>query len=184
MAPVNQSAVIEGWIHRLKAGDEQAREELLNCSCERLTTLTRKMLKDFGRVKRWEQTDDVVQNSLLRLYRTLAEVQPANAVEFYRLAALNIRRELLDLAKHYFGPLGLGANYTSVDMASDQTLTDGRRRCRWRPWMIPVNWRRGPRFMTRSNAFPTMRRKFLTCSGIRSFLRPRPPNCCTSPSEP
>ncbi len=124
MTQVNQSAVIEEWIDRLKAGDEQAREQLLNCTCERLTSLTRKMLKDFGRVKRWEATDDVLQNSLMRLYRTLADVQPANSVEFYRLAALNIRRELLDLAKHYYGPLGLGANYTSVDMGADQTATD------------------------------------------------------------
>ena len=74
MANVNQTVEIEGWIQRLQAGDDSARQELLNCACERLTRLTRKMLKDFGRVKRWEQTDDVVQNSLLRLYRTLAEV--------------------------------------------------------------------------------------------------------------
>jgi RNA polymerase sigma factor (sigma-70 family) len=121
MASVNQSAVIEGWIHKLQAGDDQARKELLNCACERLTRLTRKMLKGFGRVKRWEQTDDVVQNSLLRLYRSLAEVQPADAREFYRLAALNIRRELLDLAKHYYGPRGLGANYASVDRGPDQS---------------------------------------------------------------
>jgi RNA polymerase sigma factor (sigma-70 family) len=86
-----------------------------------LTQLTRKMLKGFGRVRRWEQTDDVLQNSLLRLYRTLGEVQPADAVEFYRLAALNIRRELLDLAKHYYGPRGLGANYASVDKGPDQS---------------------------------------------------------------
>jgi RNA polymerase sigma-70 factor (ECF subfamily) len=123
MANPNPSAVIEGCIHRLQAGDDQARKELLNYACERLTRLTRKMLKGFGRVKRWEQTDDVVQNALLRLYRSLAQVQPANAVEFYRLAALNIRRELLDLAKHYYGPRGLGANYASVDKGPDQGTT-------------------------------------------------------------
>jgi RNA polymerase sigma factor (sigma-70 family) len=124
MANVSESAAIEGWIHRLKAGDDQARKELLNCACERLTRLTRNMLKGFGRVKRWEQTDDVVQNALLRLYRSLADVQPASAVEFYRLAALNVRRELLDLAKHYYGPRGLGANYASVDKGADQSQAE------------------------------------------------------------
>jgi RNA polymerase sigma-70 factor (ECF subfamily) len=117
MAKPNQSAAIEGCVHRLQAGDAQARKELLNCACERLTQLTRKMLRGFGRVKRWEQTDDVVQNALLRLYLSLADVQPASAVEFYRLAALNIRRELLDLAKHHYGPRGLGTNYASVGEA-------------------------------------------------------------------
>jgi RNA polymerase sigma-70 factor (ECF subfamily) len=120
MANQITAAVTERWVHRLRAGDDQAREQLLNCACERLTRLTHKMLKRFGRVKRWEQTDDVVQNALLRLYRSLADVQPASAVEFYRLAALNIRRELLDLAKHYYGRRGLGANYASVDKGPDQ----------------------------------------------------------------
>src|SRR5580700_5135456 len=118
----NQSVLIEGWVQRLKTGDDEARKELLNCACERLTRLSRKMLRGFRRVKRWEATDDVVQNSLLRLYRTLAEVQPATAVEFYRLAATNIRRELLDLAKHYYGPQGLGANYATVEGNTQQNL--------------------------------------------------------------
>jgi RNA polymerase sigma factor (sigma-70 family) len=121
MANTSESAAIEGWVHQLQAGDDQARKELLNCACERLTRLTRKMLKSFGRLKRWEQTDDVVQNALLRLYRSLADVRPGSAVEFYRLAALNIRRELLDLAKHYYGPRGLGANYASADQGADQS---------------------------------------------------------------
>jgi RNA polymerase sigma-70 factor (ECF subfamily) len=111
----------------MQAGDDKAREELLECACERLTSLARRMLKGFARVKRWEQTDDVMQNALLRLYRSLAEVQPASAVEFYRLAALNIRRELLDLAKHHYGPRGLGANYASLDAAADQSRADPAR---------------------------------------------------------
>jgi RNA polymerase sigma-70 factor (ECF subfamily) len=110
----NQTTQIQGWIDRLKAGDESARKELLNCACERLTRLTRKMLKGFPRVKRWELTDDVVQNAVMRLYQALGKVRPASAADFFRLAAVNIRRELLDLAKHYYGPRGLGANYASL----------------------------------------------------------------------
>jgi RNA polymerase sigma-70 factor (ECF subfamily) len=124
----NQSVLIEGWIRRLNAGDDEARRELLNCACDRLTRLSRKMLRGFQRVKRWEATDDVVQNALMRLYRTLAEVQPATAIEFYRLAATNIRRELLDLAKHYYGPQGLGANYATMEGETGNVLAGiGRR---------------------------------------------------------
>jgi RNA polymerase sigma factor (sigma-70 family) len=122
MTAENQTVLIEGWIARLKDGDDQARKELLNCACDRLTRLARKMLRGFQRVKRWEATDDVVQNALMRLYRTLAEVQPASAVEFYRLAATNIRRELLDLAKHYYGPQGLGANYATIEGNPNQKV--------------------------------------------------------------
>jgi RNA polymerase sigma-70 factor (ECF subfamily) len=112
------SLQIQGLVDRLQVGDESARKELLNCACDRLLRLTRKMLKSFPRVKRWEQTDDVFQNASLRLYRTLGQVRPGSAGEFFRLAAVNIRRELLDLAKHYYGPQGQGANHASVGNAS------------------------------------------------------------------
>lgn len=112
--PVNQSVLIQGWLDQLRAGDESARGRLLDCACKRLERLTRTMLASYPRLKRWEQTDDVLQNSLLRLYRALAEVHPATARDFFRLAALNIRRELLDLAKHYYGPCGPGARHAST----------------------------------------------------------------------
>jgi len=111
--PSNQTAQIQGWIDRLRAGDESARKELLTCACQRLERLTRKMLRDFPRVKRWEETADVLQNAALRLLRTLQDVVPKDVREFFRLASLNIRRELLDLAKHYGGPEGQGAHHAT-----------------------------------------------------------------------
>lgn len=114
MEPSGQTLRIKGWIERLNAGDESARKELINCACARLTRLTRKMLKNYPGVRRWAQTDDVVQSAAMRLYRTLNDVKPAGVIDFYRLAALNIRRELLDLAKHYYGPRGLGANHATI----------------------------------------------------------------------
>lgn len=110
----SQSEQIQVLIDRLRAGDESARNDLLNCACAQLERLTRKMLRGFPRVQRWEQTLDVMQNALIRLYRTLAEVQPATVQDFFRLGALNIRRELLDLTKRYCGPLGHGANHATL----------------------------------------------------------------------
>jgi RNA polymerase sigma-70 factor (ECF subfamily) len=115
----NQTLQVQGWLDRLQAGDESARKELLNCACARLTRLTRKMLQGYPRLKRWEQTDDVLQNAAVRLYRALGEVRPASAADFFRLAALNVRRELLDLAKHYYGPRGRGTRHASVGPRQD-----------------------------------------------------------------
>lgn len=109
----NQTVQIESCLRRLQAGDESARKELIDCACNRLERLTRKMLRNWERVHRWEQTGDVLQNALLRLYRALAVARPATVVDFFRLAALNIRRELFDLAKHYYGPCGMGANHAT-----------------------------------------------------------------------
>ena len=53
----NQTAQIQGWIDRLQAGDESARAQLLSTAIARLERLTRKMLRSFPRVKRWEDTD-------------------------------------------------------------------------------------------------------------------------------
>src|SRR5690242_14763958 len=91
-------------IARLRTGDSAALNELIRLAAERLETLTRRMLRDFPRVRRWAQTDDVLQNALVRLCRALQQVQPAGAREFYALATTQIRRELLDLARHYSGP--------------------------------------------------------------------------------
>ena len=112
--PASQTIIIQGCLDRIRAGDESARQDLLQCVCGRLERLTRKMLGSWPRVHRWEETGDVMQNSLVRLSRSLVEAKPARAVDFFRLAALHIRRELCDLAKHYYGPRGIGASHATV----------------------------------------------------------------------
>jgi RNA polymerase sigma factor (sigma-70 family) len=114
MSHDDHSTQIRGCIDRLRAGDQSARDELLTHACDRLVRLTRKMLRDFPGVQRWEQTDDVFQNAALRLCRALNAVQPPTAVDFFRLAAMEIRRELLDLARRFAGAHGLGANHASI----------------------------------------------------------------------
>ncbi len=104
---------VQTWIDRLRAGDASAREALLVASCERLRRLTRKMLKGYPGVRRWEETDDVLQNAMLRLCRALNDVTPPGARDYFRLAAVQVRRELLDLARHYYGPQGHGAHHAS-----------------------------------------------------------------------
>ena len=102
------------WLLALQSGDaadaEQAREELFRRSAGRLERLARSMLGDYPRLRGWEQTGDVLQNALLRLDQSLASVRPESPRQFYGLAALAIRRELIDLARHYFGPHGEAAH--------------------------------------------------------------------------
>ena len=67
----------------------------------------------YSRVRRWEETDDVLANAMMRLSRSLETVVPESPLHFFRLAALQIRRELMDLSRRYFGPEGLGANHAT-----------------------------------------------------------------------
>jgi RNA polymerase sigma factor (sigma-70 family) len=101
------------WLDQMREGDPQARDEILRHFGGRLERLTRKMLQNYPGVRRWEQTDDVLQNAVLRLLRALREVRPGSMREFFGLASVQIRRELLDLAKHYYGPEGAGAHHAS-----------------------------------------------------------------------
>jgi RNA polymerase sigma-70 factor (ECF subfamily) len=107
----SHTAVLGRWLERLREGDEAARNEVINHACQRLEALTRRMLRHYPRLRRWEQTGDVLQNAALRLHRSLATVRPASPAQFYGLAAAQIRRELIDLARHHFGPEGAAAHH-------------------------------------------------------------------------
>jgi RNA polymerase sigma-70 factor (ECF subfamily) len=69
------------------------------------------MLRRYPHVGRWEQTGDVLQNALLRLCRALDAVPLESTLHYYNLAALQIERELKDLADRHAGPHGFGANH-------------------------------------------------------------------------
>jgi RNA polymerase sigma-70 factor (ECF subfamily) len=110
----NRQRTTQRLLQRAADGDGAAVDALLRHSCDRLTRLTRRMLGDFRRVKRWADTEDVLQNALLRLLNALRDVKPQTPRDFLALAALQIRRELIDLARHFYGPEGVGANHDSV----------------------------------------------------------------------
>lgn len=119
--PSSVTADLQQCLNRLRTGDDAARTRMLEYANDRLTRLTRKMLRDNPRVKRWEQTEDVFQNAALRLYRALADVQPGNVRDFFRLAAVQIRRELIDLARHHYGSEGAGRKHESGPLPQDAT---------------------------------------------------------------
>jgi RNA polymerase sigma-70 factor (ECF subfamily) len=98
-------------LERLRDGDASARDRLIALAQGRFVALARAMLRRYPHVRRWEQTDDVLQAGLVRLYRSLADVRPEGVRHFDNLAAAQIRRELIDLARRYHGPEGLGANH-------------------------------------------------------------------------
>ena len=107
---------LQDCLTRFSAGDDAALNELLKRTSARMEQLTRAMFRDFARVHRWEETADVLQSASLRLYRALQTTRPTDVRGFYALAALQIRRELTDLARRYFGPEGLGANYETREL--------------------------------------------------------------------
>jgi RNA polymerase sigma factor (sigma-70 family) len=116
----NKSVQLQFWIDRLHAGDMTARQGLLDCAAGRLRQLSRKMLRRYPRVRRWEETDDVLQKITLRLFRAFGQVVPNDVRDFVRLASVNIRRALLDLVKHYYGPRGLDVRQAGTPLPAHE----------------------------------------------------------------
>ena len=112
-APEFHTVNLQGWLDRLQAGDREARDELLRACQGRLLELAGRMLRRHPAVARWADTADVFQNAALRLLRALENTPVADTREYFNLAASVIRKELIDLARHYYGPHGWGANYES-----------------------------------------------------------------------
>lgn len=125
------SQYIDDLLARLKNNDPDARDELINVTCQRMLFLTRRMLGGYSRLRQWEQSEDVSQNAALRLRRALDEVAPKTAAEFYGLAAEQIRRELLDLTRYYFGRGGERGAATAEppsDGPAPEKIRDGEKR--------------------------------------------------------
>ena len=109
----------QGLLDRLAAGDERAADDLIAYAMERVRLLARRLLRDDPAVRRWERTDDVLQNALLRLHRAVKATRPATTRDFINLAATQIRRELKDLFRHHYGPEGHAAHHKSDPGAGD-----------------------------------------------------------------
>jgi RNA polymerase sigma factor (sigma-70 family) len=93
------SSFLNDRIDRLRLGDKVAADDLLRLVISRLEKLARRMLRTFPNVRDIADTDDVLQNILLKLLRTLQRLKPSSTRHFFNLAAVHIRRELLDLAR-------------------------------------------------------------------------------------
>lgn len=116
--PNFNTAVLQKCLDRWQAGDRAAADDLLRAVSTRLEKLAGKMIRAFPNVRGLADTDDVLQNSLVRLFRTLRSLRPATPRDFFNLAAVHIRRELLDLARRARGrdtvPLSLGSTDSPV----------------------------------------------------------------------
>ena len=115
------SLFLQNSLDRLKRGDAAARDELVSRVSQRLKILAERMLRKYPGVARWEQADDILQEASIRLHRSLEKIVPESLDEFFALGALQLRRQLCDMARHYNGPEGMGANHASDFLKPDDT---------------------------------------------------------------
>ena len=126
--PSTELGLLDHLLRALTAAEADAaamtatREQLVSVVSERMRVLAERMLAGSPRVRRWAETDDVLQGALLRLHRALGAVTPNDPQHFLRLAALQVRRELIDLTRRFGNPESFAANHET------NALVDGGQR--------------------------------------------------------
>lgn len=90
--------------------EQHTLESLFNLAYQTLRQQTRRMLRSFPSVRRWDDTDDVLHGAAMRLCRALDGAPPRSARHFNWLLAQQVRWCLLSLARKYNGPMGLTRN--------------------------------------------------------------------------
>jgi RNA polymerase sigma factor (sigma-70 family) len=116
------SAALAECLQRLERGELSARDRIIELCSDRLHALAHRMLGRFPGVRRWEDTDDVFQNAAMRLHRALGAMQFDSPRSIMALAATQLHRELIDLARRHAGPASYAANHGTNVMP--QTAAD------------------------------------------------------------
>jgi RNA polymerase sigma factor (sigma-70 family) len=144
------------WVMALRQGRPDAAEPVCRKVVARVEELARAMFKRFPRVRRFVDVDDVVQSALIRLLAACRATCPTSRRHFYALTSEMIRRELLDLTRHYFGPRGDGSNL------ADLAVGDGDRE--YAPAGAdpePAEWERATAFHRAVEGLPAREREVI-----------------------
>ncbi|MFM2002346.1 MAG: hypothetical protein RI963_1772 [Planctomycetota bacterium] len=67
-----------------------ARDELLSTAIDHMRVIAHRMVQGFPQVRRWDETDDIVQGASLRLARALDSVGPVDGRHILGLIALQV----------------------------------------------------------------------------------------------
>jgi RNA polymerase sigma-70 factor (ECF subfamily) len=119
----NTSIRIQRLLKLHQAGHESAKESLLEHSAERLRGLAHRMFRRYSDLHSLDETDDVLQQALIRLYRVLDQIQPPNVRAYFGLAARQIRWVLCDLARKY--PAAKTVCYTGMSVPGEGPMDTG-----------------------------------------------------------
>jgi RNA polymerase sigma-70 factor (ECF subfamily) len=103
MAQASLTELLQEILDRFNSGNPEAKKELINRAYERLVIVARGLLNSFAAARKEEETATVLNQAYLRLHTSLDEVRPQTVRQFFGLAALQVRRVLLDAVRELRG---------------------------------------------------------------------------------
>ena len=101
----NTTIALQDLLSQLQSGEnvETIKKQLVARAYSRLRILAHKMLNSYNRHAIDEETEGLVAEAYLRLDRSLDDLQPETVRQFFGLAALQMRRHLLDKLRSIHG---------------------------------------------------------------------------------
>lgn len=128
MTLANLETRVQASLGHLAAGNRSARQAVLELAAERLYRLSRVMFHQFPSLRSWEETPDIHQRAMLRLFLALDEVHPQNLRQLLNLAALQVKRVLLDLSRRYSPGMPGNSRFPSLlaDLSYYQAALENR----------------------------------------------------------
>jgi RNA polymerase sigma factor (sigma-70 family) len=126
MSPGTTTLVIQSLLERLrlKPDDPLVRKELIARSYERLAAVARRLLGPAYR-DRPEDTSGLLAEAYTRLESSLGAVKPESVRQYLGLAALQMRRALIDLIRKERGRSGKYETPKSLDIGAGTTSGGG-----------------------------------------------------------
>src|SRR5215212_4496548 len=138
MSDGNTTLAIQSLLDRLKArpDDPSVRKELISRSYQRLAAVARRLLGPSYR-DRPEDTSGLLAEAYLRLETSLGAVKPESVRQYLGLAALQMRRALIDLIRKEKGRDGRYETPVSLDAGG----TDSGGNLPAAPAEVDADWR-------------------------------------------
>ncbi|HEY7329601.1 MAG TPA: sigma-70 family RNA polymerase sigma factor [Gemmataceae bacterium] len=101
MNTLGSTTHLQSLLDSFRDGHDSALEPLLHHSMNRCRALAHRMFRRHRDLHALDETDDVLQHAMVRLYRTIAKIRPPTVLAFFGLAARQIRWVLCDLARKH-----------------------------------------------------------------------------------
>lgn len=119
----NTTHHLDNLLTLFKKGDEKSKIQIVEFSFKRFKKLAKRMIASYPLLRSKADTDDLLQNFLIRLTKAIESIIPNSSVDFFQLASVLMRNELIDMGRKLFGKDGAKKNF---EQPTDPNLLDAK----------------------------------------------------------
>lgn len=115
----NTTHHLDNLLTLFKKGDEKSKIQIVEFSFKRFKKLAKRMIASYPLLRTKADTDDLLQNFIIRLTKAIESIIPNNSADFFQLASVLMRNELIDMGRKLFGKDGAKKNFEQTTDPKD-----------------------------------------------------------------